>query len=213
MNSFLKQNIFRPFAANWLRGLVMLLFWTISFIAMPALSGWFLAACSVAFVTSNVLFAYLIPSSIIRLFTLVRTALRYFERLENHKTTLDGQRRLQLAIFQSVARLPYFKKQVNNNSTILENSTHGIDLILNHILLWLLPFTTLLISLSIYFNFANLLKMMESLRSEFPDLQIILGGQAFIHVSDKSLIRLGNVIVLPDLYLLEKFIETININP
>lgn len=165
MNSFLKQNIFRPFAANWLRGLVMLLFWTISFIAMPALSGWFLAACSVAFVTSNVLFAYLIPSSIIRLFTLVRTALRYFERLENHKTTLDGQRRLQLAIFQSVARLPYFKKQVNNNSTILENSTHGIDLILNHILLWLLPFTTLLISLSIYFFF--LLVFSQTIAIEF----------------------------------------------
>lgn len=150
MNQFLKKHIFQPFAANWIRGTMMLLFWTISFIAMPALSGWFLAACSVAFATSNILFAYLIPSSIIRLFTLVRTATRYFERLENHKTTLDGQRRLQLAIFQSVAQLPYFKKQVNNNSTILENSTHGIDLILNHILLWLLPFTTLLISLGIY---------------------------------------------------------------
>jgi len=125
----------------------------VAFVALPAISGWFLAASTVAFITANALFAYLIPSSIIRLLTLMRTASRYFERLQNHKTTLDAQRRLQLAIFQSVARFPYFKKQVNNNSTILENSTHGIDQILNHILLWLLPFTALIIALSFIFSF------------------------------------------------------------
>lgn len=150
MNKFLQKHIFQPLANRWLLGISVLLFWTIAFVALPALSGWFLAASSVAFITANTLFAYLIPSSIIRFLTLLRTASRYFERLENHKTTLDAQRRLQLTIFQSVARLPYFKKQVNNNSTILENSTHGIDMMLNHILLWLLPFTTLIITLSLY---------------------------------------------------------------
>lgn len=153
MNKFLKNHIFRPFARRWMLGTTLLLFWTIAFVALPSLSGWFLAASSVAFATANFLFAYLIPSSIIRLLTLMRTATRYFERLENHKTTLDAQRMLQLKIFQSVSRFPYFKKQVNNNSTILENSTHGIDLILNHILLWLLPLTALLISLGLYFVF------------------------------------------------------------
>lgn len=153
MNSFLQKQIFQPLWGRWLAGISLLLFWTVAFVALPAISGWFLAASSVAFATANVLFAYLIPSSIIRLLTLMRTATRYFERLENHKTTLDAQRRMQLAIFRSVARFPYFKKQVNNNSTILENSTHGIDLILNHILLWLLPFATLLITIVIYFVF------------------------------------------------------------
>jgi len=70
----------------------------------------------------------------------------------------------------------------------------------------------LAISLSVYFNFANLLKMLELLKSEFPELQIILGGQAFSHASDETIQRLGNVIFLPDLYLLEKYIETINAN-
>ena len=153
MNSFLQKQIFQPLWGRWLAGISLLLFWTVAFVALPAISGWFLAASSVAFATANILFAYLIPSSIIRLLTLMRTATRYFERLENHKTTLDAQRRMQLAIFRSVARFPYFKKQVNNNSTILENSTHGIDLILNHILLWLLPFATLLITIVIYFVF------------------------------------------------------------
>ncbi len=95
----------------------------------------------------------MVPSSVIRFMALIRTATRYFERLENHKTTLNAQRRLQLKIFESVARLPYFKKQVNNNSTILENSTYGIDLILNHVLLWILPFAALTISLIIYYFF------------------------------------------------------------
>jgi ATP-binding cassette subfamily C protein CydC len=150
MNNFLKKHIFYPLSGKWLLGGSLLLFWTVAFVSLPAISGWFLAASSVAFVTANTMFAYLIPSSIIRFMTLLRTATRYSERLENHKTTLEAQRRLQLAIFRSVAKLPYFRKQANNNSTILENSTHGIDLILNHILLWLLPFTALLISLLIY---------------------------------------------------------------
>ena len=70
----------------------------------------------------------------------------------------------------------------------------------------------LAISLSIYFNYANLQKMLEDLRAEFPDLQIILGGQAFNRASAKAILRLGNVLFLPDLYVLEKYIETINAN-
>ncbi len=70
----------------------------------------------------------------------------------------------------------------------------------------------LAVSLSVYFNFANLLKMLELLRNEFPDLQIIVGGQAFSRASDQALQRLGNVVLLSDLYLLEKYIETINTN-
>ncbi len=156
MNNFIAKYIVHPFAGKWLRGLFLLLLWTAAFIALPAISGWFLAMCSVAFVTTNTLFAYIIPSAVIRLLALVRTATRYFERLENHKTTLEAQQSLQLRIFRSVARLPYFKKQVNNNSKLLENSTHGVDQILNHILLWLLPLTSLVLSLVIYFFFLNL---------------------------------------------------------
>lgn len=70
----------------------------------------------------------------------------------------------------------------------------------------------LAISLSVYFNFANLLKMLEQLRNEFPALQIIIGGQAFSRASEESLSRLGNVVLLSDLYLLENYIETINAN-
>lgn len=150
MNKFFIEHIWKPFKGQWGKGFLLLASWTIAFVALPAISGWFLAICSVVFVTSNYAFSYLIPSAIIRLLALFRTATRYFERLENHKTTLDAQQRLQLKIFQSVAKFPYFRKQVNNNSSLLENSTHGVDQILNHVLLWLLPFAALIITLSTY---------------------------------------------------------------
>ncbi len=150
MNKFISKHIIQPFAGKWIRGMLLLLLWTVAFIALPAISGWFLAMCSVVFITANTAFSYLVPSAIIRLLALLRTATRYFERLENHKTTLDVQQSLQMKIFRSVAKFPYFKKQVNNNSTLLENSTHGVDLILNHVLLWLLPFAALLLSVIMY---------------------------------------------------------------
>ena len=68
----------------------------------------------------------------------------------------------------------------------------------------------LAISLTVYFNFTNLLNMLETVRTEFPELQIIIGGQAFKHVSGELIERLGNVILLTDLYLLGNFIETCN---
>jgi ATP-binding cassette, subfamily C, bacterial CydC len=156
MKMFIIKHIIKPFAKRWFNGFLLLLFWTVAFIALPAISGWFLASCSLAFIAANSAFMYMVPSSIIRLLTLMRTATRYFERLESHKTTLDAQRSLQLKIFLSVAHLPFFKKQAKSNSAILENSTHGIDLILNHILLWLLPFSVLTVSLVFYFFFLNI---------------------------------------------------------
>jgi ATP-binding cassette subfamily C protein CydC len=156
MHRFVFRHIIKPLSGRWLKGISLLLVWTVSFIALPAISGWFLASCSLAFITANAMFSYLAPSSIIRLLAIIRTVSRYFERLENHKTTLDAQQNLQLKIFRAVAKLPYFKKQVNNNSSILENSTYGIDLILNHVLLWLLPFTALVVSLVVYFFFLRM---------------------------------------------------------
>lgn len=153
MRDFIVTYIVNPFKDKWKQGFLLLALWTVAFVAMPAISGWFLAMCSFVFVTANIGFSYLVPSAIIRLLSIFRTAMRYFERLENHKTTLEVQQRLQLKIFKSVANLPYFKKQVNNNSSILENSTHGIDQILNYILLWILPFAALLLTIAIYFIF------------------------------------------------------------
>ncbi len=156
MNKFFSRYVFRPFAGHWIRGGLLLVFWTVAFIALPAVSGWFLAMCSVAFLTANLLFAYIVPATVIRFLALSRTAARYFERVENHKTTLEVQRSLQLMIFRSVARFPYFKKQREKNSSLLEIGTRGVDRVLNHVLLWILPLAALLIAVGIYFLFLAL---------------------------------------------------------
>ncbi|MFA9390387.1 MAG: B12-binding domain-containing protein [Prolixibacteraceae bacterium] len=70
----------------------------------------------------------------------------------------------------------------------------------------------LAISLSIYFNFNLLMKMLENIKAEFPNLQIILGGQAINQLKGEALSRLENTIILSDLYVLEKYIKTINNN-
>ena len=70
----------------------------------------------------------------------------------------------------------------------------------------------LAISMSVYFSFANLMKMLEIIRAKFPDLQIIVGGQAFARITEDVFQRLGNVVLLTDLYLLEKYIDSINAN-
>ncbi len=155
--------------------------------ALPAISGWFLAACSVAFATANTLFAYLIPSAIIRLLALLRTATRYFERLENHKTTLDAQQSLQLKIFQSVAKFPYFKKQVNNNSSLLENATYGVDQLLNHILLWILPFSALIISFGIYFFFLTVFSQVIAIEFLISSAILLFIIPQFIFRKNKKL--------------------------
>lgn len=66
------------------------------------------------------------------------------------------------------------------------------------------------ISLSIYFNFANLIKMIEKIKSEFPEIQILVGGQAFNHLPADAIANIGNVVLLSDLYILKVYIEAIN---
>lgn len=187
MNKFIAKYILQPLAGKWLRGFFLLLLWTAAFVALPAISGWFLAICSVVFVTANTTFSYLVPSAVIRLMTILRTATRYFERLENHKTTLNAQQNLQLKIFQSVAKLPFFKKQVNNNSALLENSTYGVDQILNYILLWLLPFWALLITISIYFFFLNVFSLTIA-------IEFLISSAILLFIIPQFIFRKNNIL-------------------
>jgi len=68
----------------------------------------------------------------------------------------------------------------------------------------------LAISLTVYFNFNNLVKMLSRVRNEFPELTILVGGQAFSRVPADTIGKIGNVILLSDLYLLKKYIGHLN---
>lgn len=70
----------------------------------------------------------------------------------------------------------------------------------------------LAISLSIYFNYHNLAKMIEQIKDTFPELMILIGGQAFTHMQNQLSIKYDNVIPISDLYFLEQFINLLNLN-
>lgn len=65
----------------------------------------------------------------------------------------------------------------------------------------------LAISLSLYFNLPGLEKMIQQVQKEFPDLPILVGGQAFEHGGKGVLMKYKNVEYKPDLNSTEIFIK------
>ena len=63
------------------------------------------------------------------------------------------------------------------------------------------------LSQSIYFNLLKLETILELLNNEFPDLKILVGGQAFLHGGKEILNIYNNVTYLEDLYKLESFLQ------
>lgn len=66
------------------------------------------------------------------------------------------------------------------------------------------------ISLSIYFNYANFSRMIKKINEEFPDMIIIVGGQAFANKKNNLSDKLENLLYIPDLNFLENYIKSIN---
>lgn len=65
----------------------------------------------------------------------------------------------------------------------------------------------LAISVSLYFNLPGLEKMIQKMRKEFPDLPILIGGQAFRHGGKDIILKYDNVAFSPDLTHTELFIK------
>jgi len=63
------------------------------------------------------------------------------------------------------------------------------------------------ISLSIYFHLPALETMIQKIRAEFPNLTILIGGQAFRRGGQDAILKYSNVIYLPDLEKIDMFIK------
>jgi methanogenic corrinoid protein MtbC1 len=66
----------------------------------------------------------------------------------------------------------------------------------------------LAISMSIFFNYQNMLRMIEILKNEFPDLNIVVGGQGFVHKKESNFDKIDKVKYISSLYDLESYLET-----
>lgn len=69
----------------------------------------------------------------------------------------------------------------------------------------------LAISFSVYFSLPGLLTMLSTIRATFPDLPIIIGGQAATRLKQEMLPE--SCEILPNLYTLEDYIDTISQTP
>ena len=70
----------------------------------------------------------------------------------------------------------------------------------------------LAISISIYFNLPILEKMIGRMQKEFPELPIVVGGQAFRHGGEEVLTKYKDVVYLPDLDSVQLFIKNFQRN-
>ncbi len=64
------------------------------------------------------------------------------------------------------------------------------------------------LSLSVYFHVPKLEMMLDRIRRSFPELPIVIGGQAFRHGGRELLDRYPGTVYLPDLPAVEHYIRT-----
>ncbi len=67
----------------------------------------------------------------------------------------------------------------------------------------------LALSLTLYFHLMNLEEMVQIFRNEFPELPVLVGGQAFKHGGLDILQKHHNVVFLPDIYKTEQYINNL----
>jgi MerR family transcriptional regulator, light-induced transcriptional regulator len=64
------------------------------------------------------------------------------------------------------------------------------------------------LSLSIYFHIPTLEIMIQKIRQVFPEIPILVGGQAFNRGAEECIANYSNVIYLKDLYSVETYLKT-----
>lgn len=106
------MKILLPFLALYRRhfwrlslGIVLAVITLLASIGLLTLSGWFLAASSVAGVAGLYSFNYMLPAAGVRGAAIVRTAARYFERLVSHDGTFRVLQHLRVYTFSKLLPL------------------------------------------------------------------------------------------------------------
>jgi len=86
-------------------GMILAIATLLASISLLTLSGWFLAASSLAGVAGLYTFNYLLPAAGVRAAAIIRTAARYFERLVSHDATFRVLQHLRVFTFSRLMAL------------------------------------------------------------------------------------------------------------
>lgn len=105
INLFAFLRLFRRHPWRLALGMILAIATLLASVGLLALSGWFLAASSLAGAAGLYSFNYMLPAAGVRGAAIVRTAARYFERLVSHDATFRVLQHLRVFTFAKVTAL------------------------------------------------------------------------------------------------------------
>lgn len=130
--------MFKHNALRLVFGVVLMMCGLAASVGLLTLSGWFLAAASLA--GANILFNFFYPSAGVRGLAIGRTALRYFERIVTHDATFRVIARLRMTVFQKLIPLSPAVLARYRNSDLLNRLVADVDTLDSLYLRLLAPF-------------------------------------------------------------------------
>ncbi|MBS0124695.1 amino acid ABC transporter ATP-binding/permease protein [Thetidibacter halocola] len=108
--------------------------------ALLGLSGWFITAAAAAGLTGlGILFNVFVPSALVRLLALGRTAARYGERISTHDATLRALSRLRVRLLEGLLRAPYRQLERLRANAFLNRVTADVEALDGVLLRLILP--------------------------------------------------------------------------
>ncbi len=108
-------------------------------VSLVSLSGWFITQSALVGVLGITTFSYLFPSAGIRAFALLRTFVRYSERVVNHQMTFQWLARLRIVFFAKAVSMPRQRFAVFRSGDLLSRAMADIDALDQVLLRVLIP--------------------------------------------------------------------------
>ena len=124
----------------FLRGLALSILVLGMGVALLSLSGWFILATAAAGLAGmGILFNVFVPSALVRLLALGRTAARYGERVLTHDATLRALSALRIELLRGLLRWPYRGLERLRANSFLNRVTADVDALDGALLRLVLP--------------------------------------------------------------------------
>ncbi|MEZ0094855.1 ATP-binding cassette domain-containing protein [Streptacidiphilus sp. EB129] len=95
--------------------------------ALLGISGWFLTACALVTLQANTTWSWMYPSGAVRALALMRTGLRYLERLVSHRTLLTATVDLRSRLVRGAAALTPRELRGERDGALLSRLTTDVE--------------------------------------------------------------------------------------
>ncbi|MFH9353626.1 ATP-binding cassette domain-containing protein [Kitasatospora sp. NPDC017646] len=95
--------------------------------ALLGLSGWFLTTCALVTLLANTTWSWMYPSGAVRALALLRTTLRYLERLTSHRVVLSTTVTLRGRLVRGAGELSARELRAQRDGTLLDRLTTDVE--------------------------------------------------------------------------------------